>query len=119
MSKLHDWQLLCEETFSGVNECQHEATEIISHLDKAIAEKDKEIERLRSGMTFDFTAHEFKRHQSIVLTREEIYGYMEDEIYEQLSKSICKCEPVGESNFLECNCYDYASEFELDQEANQ
>jgi len=42
-SKSHDWRLLCEETFAGLNDCQHEATEIINFLDKKVERLEKAI----------------------------------------------------------------------------
>jgi|14BtaG_2_1085337.scaffolds.fasta_scaffold01050_15 hypothetical protein len=39
MNNYHkEWQKLCEDTFSGVNECQMEATYIIENLEKENAE---------------------------------------------------------------------------------
>jgi len=47
MSKYHDWQLSCEETFSGVNECQTTATETIEHLDNVIDKLEKQLDQYR------------------------------------------------------------------------
>lgn len=47
------------------------------------------------------------------LTINEIQDKLEDELYEML---VCDCEPVGESNVIECNCEDYLEDFILQKQ---
>ena len=58
----------------------------------------------------------FKHHQSneikmLSLSRQQII----DEIgeYQLLDMLECNCEPVGETNVVDCNCGEYFEEFEL------
>ena len=50
---------------------------------------------------------------TIMLTRQEIQERMTDELYEKLGKLICHCEPVGETNVVDCNCIDRIDEFHV------
>ena len=50
---------------------------------------------------------------AVALTRQEVADGMEDTLYEKLADLICHCEPVGETNVVDCNCDDYIYEFEL------
>jgi hypothetical protein len=50
---------------------------------------------------------------AVALTRQEVADGMEDTLYEKLGDLICHCEPVGETNVVDCNCDEYIYEFEL------
>lgn len=47
--------------------------------------------------------------KTIVLSKEEIRKKLE--FHEEIELT-CDCEPVGETNVVECNCQDYIEEFE-------
>ncbi len=51
--------------------------------------------------------------RSVTLTRSEVADCMEDTIFEKLGDLICDCQPVGETNVVDCSCDDYIYEFEL------
>jgi len=46
----------------------------------------------------------------IVFSNRAIQNHLEDEIKDAHT---CDCEPIGETNVVECNCEDYLCEFEL------
>lgn len=48
--------------------------------------------------------------KTISLSDVEIQQLLSDQLADELT---CDCEPVGETNVVECNCEDYISEFEL------
>ncbi|WP_312374319.1 hypothetical protein [Stutzerimonas nitrititolerans] len=50
---------------------------------------------------------------TVAFTRSEIASGMEDTLFEKLGDLICDCQPVGETNVVECSCSDYIDEFEL------
>ena len=47
---------------------------------------------------------------TVTLADNKIREVMEDEARDLLR---CDCEPIGETNVIECNCCDYFDEFEL------
>ncbi|MBC04120.1 hypothetical protein [Stutzerimonas balearica] len=51
--------------------------------------------------------------RSVTLTRSEVADGMDDTIFEKLGDLICDCQPVGETNVVDCSCDDYIYEFEL------
>lgn len=50
---------------------------------------------------------------TVSLSRKEVADRMDDELFEKLTDTFCPCEPVGETNVVECRCDEYAEEFEL------
>ena len=40
-----------------------------------------------------------------------------DRIYDAVGDIVCKCQPVGETNVIECNCIDYIDDFEVIEHA--
>lgn len=65
------------------------------------------------SMSFTYRHPTTNEARTVVITRADIEQHMSDQLYEKLSRSICKCEPVGETNVVECNCDEYIDEFEL------
>jgi len=51
--------------------------------------------------------------RTVTLTRAEIQECMAEEILDKLGAELCQCEPVGETNVVECNCTDYLDDFEF------
>lgn len=64
------------------------------------------------AMSFEY-AHLSGERRTVSITREDVIEGMEDALYEKLSDQICRCEPIGETNVVECNCQDYVEEFTL------
>lgn len=64
------------------------------------------------AMSFEY-AHFSGERRTVSITREDVIEGMEDALYEKLSDQICRCEPIGETNVVECNCQDYVEEFAL------
>lgn len=65
-------------------------------------------------MSVDFT---FKHPESgevktIYLSESDIQEKLSDQLIDELT---CDCQPVGETNVVECNCEDYLHEFELQE----
>jgi|GEM_PF-1804648 len=50
---------------------------------------------------------------TVALTRPDIADGMDDSLFEKLGDLICDCQPVGETNVVDCSCDDYIYEFEL------
>ncbi len=49
---------------------------------------------------------------TVSLSVEEIKNDMEDILRDKLT---CDCQPIGETNVIECNCCDYFDEFEIQE----
>lgn len=64
-------------------------------------------------MPFQFKHPDTGDAHAVALTRQEVADGMEDTLYEKLADLICHCEPVGETNVVDCNCDEYIYEFEL------
>jgi hypothetical protein len=61
-------------------------------------------------MEFKFKHMETGEVKSIFLTAQEIQDRLAFELKDELT---CDCEPIGETNVIECGCYDYFDGFEL------
>jgi len=61
-------------------------------------------------MDFLFKHPESGEVKLVTLSGQQIQTMLEDELLDELT---CDCEPIGETNVIECGCEDYLSEFEL------
>ena len=61
-------------------------------------------------MKFTFKHPESGEIKIVFLCESEIQRRLEDQLQEELT---CDCQPIGETNVVECNCVDYLDEFEL------
>ena len=66
-----------------------------------------------SSLTFHFLHPLTKDRRVVTLTKAQVAEGMEGTLYEQLNKVICACEPVGETNVVDCNCWEYTDDFDL------
>lgn len=63
-------------------------------------------------MTFEYVHEDGERH-TVALSREEVAGYMDEFLFEKLTEEICHCEPIGETNVVDCRCDEVAEQFSL------
>ena len=61
-------------------------------------------------MDFTFKNRKNGKIITVTLADRKIREYMEDDARELMG---CDCQPIGETNFIECNCSDYYDEFDL------
>ncbi|HHK5212551.1 TPA: hypothetical protein ACQT2A_002425 [Pseudomonas aeruginosa] len=50
---------------------------------------------------------------TVTVSRDQVINEMPDFLFEALCSKFCNCEPVGETNVVECCCDEYAEEFKL------
>ncbi|HHN2095679.1 TPA: hypothetical protein ACRNYL_001159 [Pseudomonas aeruginosa] len=50
---------------------------------------------------------------TVTVSRDQVINEMPDFLFEALCSKFCNCEPVGETNVVECSCDEYAEEFKL------
>lgn len=50
---------------------------------------------------------------TVTMTRAEIQEHLSNELSDKLGEVVCTCEPVGETNVVECGCCEYLDEFIL------
>lgn len=61
-------------------------------------------------MKFKFKHPKSGEIRFIELTPQEIQDQLSDYLHDNLT---CDCEPIGETNVVECSCEDYLCDFEL------
>lgn len=61
-------------------------------------------------MEFKFKHEKSGELKKFSLSEEKIQDMIEDELYDMLH---CDCQPIGETNVVECNCEDYYEGFVL------
>ncbi|POA45577.1 hypothetical protein C1893_23260 [Pseudomonas sp. MPR-ANC1] len=66
----------------------------------------------QEGLTFKYRDPASSEVRIVGLTKAEVEEGMQDTLHEKLTAQLCQCEPVGETNVADCNCNDYAAEFE-------
>ena len=64
-------------------------------------------------MDFQFKHIETGQIKSVSLSHQEIQEKLTDDLYDELGETICRCESIGETNVVECNCESYFEKFEL------
>lgn len=64
------------------------------------------------AMNFEYVDLSGER-RTVTITRDEVIEGMEDALYEKLGDQICRCEPIGETHVVDCNCQDYIEQFTL------
>lgn len=67
----------------------------------------------KEGEMLDFKFKHTKTGEEKIVnfTEKEIRDLIEEEAYDKVQE--CDCEPIGETNVIECNCIDYLEHFEL------
>ncbi|MGH8466584.1 MAG: hypothetical protein ACRER5_20800 [Pseudomonas sp.] len=72
-------------------------------------------EQLEGADKFIFTLkHPLSQEKrTVTLTKAEVANGMEDTLYEKLADQFCRCESVGETNVVDCNCDEYIHDFDL------
>ena len=65
-----------------------------------------------SQMTFEYV-HPDGERRSVSMSRAEVAEHMDSELFEKLTDTICQCEPIGETNVVDCRCDEVAEQFEL------
>jgi hypothetical protein len=78
-------------------------------LESQPADRHKDADAL----TFEFLHPLTKERRTVTLTKADVADGMEDTFYEKLGDQLCPCEPVGETNVVDCNCDEYCHEFDL------
>ena len=63
-------------------------------------------------MNFEY-AHADGDIRTVSLSREEVAGYMDEFLFEKLTETLCQCEPIGETNIVDCRCDEVAEQFSL------
>lgn len=64
-------------------------------------------------MRFEYKHPDTGEIRSVVIAREEVLAGMEYELFEKLVEQLCQCEPIGETNVIDCRCDEHAEEFAL------
>ncbi|HIE3934910.1 TPA: hypothetical protein ACXNHW_005989 [Pseudomonas aeruginosa] len=80
-----------------------------------------ELEKKESAQAQHSVPEEFSfeyRHpngesHTVTVSRDQVINEMPDFLFEALCSKFCNCEPVGETNVVECSCDEYAEEFKL------
>jgi len=82
-------------------------------IEKLVARVEQTAPQPVEVMRFQLKHPDTGDAHAVALTRQEVADGMEDTLYEKLGDLICHCEPVGETNVVDCNCDEYIYEFEL------
>lgn len=64
-------------------------------------------------MTFTFKHEGSGDIKTVTLTHGQIQDMLNNELHDQLANDLCQCEPIGETNVVECGCEDYIEGFAL------
>ena len=65
-------------------------------------------------MIFKFQHIRTGEVKTLTLTEEQMANLIDsDTLFDEFAKRQCSCEPIGETNVVECGCGDYLCDFEL------
>ena len=65
------------------------------------------------AMDFTFRHPASCEEFTVSMSRAEIQEQISNELYTKLAAVVCDCQPVGETNVVDCGCTDYLDEFIL------
>lgn len=89
-----------------------------THPDREIAELRHQLARKTQSPFFDFLYRRPDGEQRTVsIHRGDVVEHMQEQLFEALAATFCNCEPAGETNVVDCDCYEAAEAFELVKEA--
>jgi len=63
-------------------------------------------------LTFQFRHQSTNELRTVSVTRAEVAEEMADTLFEKLVSQFCECEPVGETNEVECRCDELGEDYE-------
>jgi len=66
-----------------------------------------------AAMCFEYKHPDSGEERAVVITRDDVLTNMEFELFEKLLEQLCQCEPIGETNIIDCGCDEHADEFVL------
>ena len=67
-------------------------------------------------MDFYFKHPESGETKVLTLSEKQLADMIDsDALLDKMMESECNCQPVGETNVVECNCDEYLGEFELQE----
>ena len=89
------------------------AAELTRQADAVSAKAYVALQIQPIAMDFTFRHPVSGEEFTVTMTREEINGHLSDELYDKLGSMVCSCQPVGETNVVECGCNDYLEDFVL------
>ena len=88
----------------GAKLTMEQSAELVEQIEQLQAQ----VKQLAQSMTFDFIHNESGEHKVKTMLKREIYSYLDGEVY-----PTCDCEPIGETNVVECGCDEYYEGFEF------
>lgn len=59
-----------------------------------------------------------KERHTVTVSRAEVIEHMAELLFVKLTEKFCQCEPIGETNVVECLCDQYTEEFEVVPDAS-
>lgn len=100
--------------------CSNKAAteELRALLDKPVSQSQSEPMAVEF-LQFEFTHDASGEKRVVRLTKDEVFSVMEDDLFEKISESVCDCEPVGETNVVDCGCESYIDGFSLSADQPQ
>ncbi|MFU3391677.1 hypothetical protein ACM7KZ_29045 [Pseudomonas aeruginosa] len=81
-----------------------------------VAAEERAAEQTQHSVPEEFSfeyRHPNGECHTVTVSREQVINEMPDFLFEALCSKFCNCEPVGETNVVECCCDEYAEEFKL------
>ena len=87
------------------------------HPDREIVELRHQLARKAQSPFFDFLyRHPDGEQRTVSIHRGDVVEHMQEQLFEALAATFCNCEPAGETNVVDCDCYEAAEHFELVKE---
>ncbi|WP_163003738.1 hypothetical protein [Pseudomonas viridiflava] len=65
------------------------------------------------SLSFTYEHRDNKERHTVSVTRAEVIEHMDEQLFVKLTDKFCECEPIGETNVVECRCDERTEEFEL------
>ena len=105
-------ELACNNEQAG----SEKAPQVLAQIDELLTGEaiDQHLHQPTSAsVQFTFRHPVSGEEVSVFMSLTEIQEKLSDEIYDKLASSVCSCEPIGETNVVDCNCSDHVDEYDL------
>lgn len=113
-SLLQECRIYVEQAGGSEQAGSEKAPLVLAQIDEFLnAPAAEQHQPACSSVQFTFRHPVSGEEVSVAMSLKEIQENLTNELYDKLAESVCSCEPVGETNVVDCNCGDHVDDFVL------
>ncbi|MGP0171241.1 hypothetical protein ACSVIJ_05085 [Pseudomonas sp. NCHU5208] len=111
---LQDCRTFVEQACTSDQAGSEKAPLVLAQIDEILnAPADEQHQPASASVQFTFRHPVSGETATVAMSLKEIQENLSSELYDKLAEQVCSCEPVGETNVVDCNCGDHVDEYKL------